>query len=152
MDRRKGGGDETLHEGMGGSDKAVNALRGGTTFFCLRRGPCSRTSWPYLDTLLTEAKSADLPVELPSTFELFMNLKTAPTLGLTIPPSLLFQANGVFGIGAMSGLRQEGTRSHVDHLSRLNVGNFGSAVADCSPHHVLCFLWVRSAFLHAPLT
>jgi two-component sensor histidine kinase len=33
---------------MGGPDKAVNAHRGGTTSFCLRRGPCSRTSWPYL--------------------------------------------------------------------------------------------------------
>jgi putative ABC transport system substrate-binding protein len=54
-----------------------------------------RRAATYVDRILRGAKPAELPVQLPTKFEMAVNLKTAKALGLAVPPSILVRADQV---------------------------------------------------------
>jgi ABC-type uncharacterized transport system substrate-binding protein len=68
---------------------------GGLIAYGPRVADQARRAAAYVDRILNGARPADLPVEQPAEFELVVNLKTAKTLGLTIPQSLLLRADQV---------------------------------------------------------
>ena len=55
----------------------------------------NRRAATYVDRILRGAKPADLPVQLPTKFEMVVNIKTAKALGFAVPPSIMLRATEV---------------------------------------------------------
>ena len=68
---------------------------GGLTFYGVNLTDLYRRAAVYVDKILKGTKPADLPVEQPMKFEFVVNLKAAKQIGLTIPQSVLYQADKV---------------------------------------------------------
>jgi putative ABC transport system substrate-binding protein len=68
---------------------------GGLMAYGIHYADSYRRAAVYLDKIFKGAQPGDLPVEQPTRLEMVISLKTARTLGLTIPPSLLLRADQV---------------------------------------------------------
>ena len=75
--------------------QSVFARDGGLLSYGIDQVDNFRRAATYVDRILRGAKPADLPVQLPTKFEMVVNLKAAKAIGLTVPPSLLAIADEV---------------------------------------------------------
>jgi putative ABC transport system substrate-binding protein len=75
--------------------QSVFARDGGLLSYGIDQADNFRRAATYVDRILRGAKPAELPVQLPTKFEMVVNLKTAKALGLAVPPSLLAIADEV---------------------------------------------------------
>jgi putative ABC transport system substrate-binding protein len=74
---------------------AFSTARGGLLAYSTDFSELFRRGATYVDRILRGASPADLPIEQPNKFDLSINLKTAKSLNLTVPPSLLVRADEV---------------------------------------------------------
>jgi putative ABC transport system substrate-binding protein len=72
-----------------------DAKDGGLLSYGVDRVDIFRRAATYVDRILRGEKPSELPVQLPTKFEMVVNLKTAKALGLTVPQSILLRADEV---------------------------------------------------------
>jgi putative ABC transport system substrate-binding protein len=77
------------------NSSAVITREGGLITYGVDANDLFSRAASYIDRILRGDKPAELPVQVPTKFELVINLKTAKTLGLTVPPTLLGRADEV---------------------------------------------------------
>jgi ABC-type uncharacterized transport system substrate-binding protein len=71
------------------------ARDGGLLSYGVDQADIFRRAATYVDRILRGEKPGDLPVQLPTKFEMVVNRKTANALGLTVPPSIMLRADEV---------------------------------------------------------
>ena len=74
---------------------SLQARDGGLLSYGVDVSDLYRRAANYVDRILRGEKPGDLPVQLPTKFEMIVNRKTATALGLAIPPSILLRATEV---------------------------------------------------------
>ncbi len=74
---------------------SIAATEGGLISYGVDLADLFRRTGQYVDRILRGAKPADLPVQMPTKFELIVNVKTARALGLDVPAAILLRADRV---------------------------------------------------------